>query len=196
MFASLSQKWYASNPLEMPKTAGPTAAPAQQPNSSEPNAFGSKPVLTTSSAPAPSPFNTTTPAPAKTTDSAPAPSPFGVAAPAASPFGTTAPAPANSPFGTAASAPAPAAKSSEPDYHKILTEFYQKHNAEKVGEVAKTLEKYKVRATAQIQYSTQYTEFLVCLLTKVFFTIINLLNREGSRQCLPSCHRNIKLLTH
>ncbi|GMH94727.1 hypothetical protein TL16_g12986, partial [Triparma laevis f. inornata] len=29
-----------------------------------------------------------------------------------------------------------------PDYNKLLTEFYQKHNAAKVGEVAKTLAKY------------------------------------------------------
>jgi hypothetical protein len=30
-------------------------------------------------------------------------------------------------------------------YNKVLTEFYQKHNAPKVSEVSKTLEAYKVR---------------------------------------------------
>jgi hypothetical protein len=32
------------------------------------------------------------------------------------------------------------------DYQKLLTEFYQKHNPQKVSEIAKTLENYKVRA--------------------------------------------------
>ena len=31
------------------------------------------------------------------------------------------------------------------DYHELLTEFYQKHNPQKVSEVTKTLENYKVR---------------------------------------------------
>ena len=60
-----------------------------------------------------------------------------------SPFATT-----SSPFTTEAAKPslksADAAGSSK-DYHKLLTEFYQKHNAQKVPEVSKNLEKYKVR---------------------------------------------------
>ena len=32
------------------------------------------------------------------------------------------------------------------EYHNLLTEFYQKHNADKVSEVSKTLETYKVKA--------------------------------------------------
>jgi len=60
-----------------------------------------------------------------------------------SPFATS-----SSPFTTGASKSnlkqADAAGSSK-DYHKLLTEFYQKHNPQKVPEVDKNLEKYKVR---------------------------------------------------
>lgn len=40
---------------------------------------------------------------------------------------------------------------SPPDYKSILTSFYQTHNAAKVAEVAKTLEKYKGREVAMFQ---------------------------------------------
>ncbi|KAL3799320.1 hypothetical protein ACHAW5_001257 [Stephanodiscus triporus] len=40
------------------------------------------------------------------------------------------------------------------DYHELLTEFYQKHNPQKVSEIAKTLENYKVRTKSLFrQYS-------------------------------------------
>ena len=35
--------------------------------------------------------------------------------------------------------------STRPNYHSILTQFYQKHNPSKVAEISKHLEKYKVR---------------------------------------------------
>ena len=59
-----------------------------------------------------------------------------------SPFATT-----SSPFTTDASKSnlKQADAGSSKDYHKLLTEFYQKHNPQKVPEVDKNLEKYKVR---------------------------------------------------
>ncbi len=41
------------------------------------------------------------------------------------------------------------------EYHNLLTEFYQKHNADKVSEVSKTLETYKVSATYYIYFATR-----------------------------------------
>ena len=53
----------------------------------------------------------------------------------------------SSPFTTEGAKPVKSADAagSSKDYHKLLTEFYQKHNAQKVPEVSKNLEKYKVR---------------------------------------------------
>ena len=136
MFAELSSRWYTCNPLDKSKPAEPPAppAPAAPPaapalaQSTAQNIFASS-SNSAASAPAPSPFST---APAQTkpqnlfaeksAESAPAPSPFSTA-----PSNTS------------------AAGAEQVDYHKLLTEFYQKHNAQKVSEVAKTLEKYKVK---------------------------------------------------
>lgn len=58
-----------------------------------------------------------------------------------SPFATT-----SSPFTTEAAKPSLKSDAgSSKDYHKLLTEFYQKHNPQKVPEVDKNLVKYKVR---------------------------------------------------
>jgi len=59
-----------------------------------------------------------------------------------SPFATT-----SSPFTTEAAKPSlkSDAAGSSKDYNLLLTEFYQKHNPQKVPEVNKNLEKYKVR---------------------------------------------------
>jgi hypothetical protein len=58
-------------------------------------------------------------------------------------------APAPSPFSTeglVSVVPEPVATGAiKNDYHELLTEFYQKYNPQKVSEVAKTLENYKVR---------------------------------------------------
>jgi hypothetical protein len=57
-------------------------------------------------------------------------------------------APALSPFATEEGSviPEPVATCAiKNDYHELLTEFYQKHNPQKVPEVAKTLKNYKVR---------------------------------------------------
>jgi hypothetical protein len=58
-------------------------------------------------------------------------------------------APAPSPFSTeglVSVVPEPVATGAiKNDYHELLTEFYQKHNPQKVSEVTKTLENYKVR---------------------------------------------------
>ena len=119
MFAELSSKWFAINPLEKAEEPAPP-----QP---KPQLFAPKQEQpTTSAAPAPSPF--------ATTSAAPAPSPFATTnAPAPSPFSTTS-------FTTEAKPPV---DTGAKDYHKLLTEFYQKHNPEKVSEVAKNLVKYK-----------------------------------------------------
>ena len=51
-----------------------------------------------------------------------------------------------SPFGNPSSiAPSKASATSGPDYHAILTTFYETHNPEKVKDVAKHLERYKGR---------------------------------------------------
>ncbi|KAL7533031.1 hypothetical protein ACHAXR_004998, partial [Thalassiosira sp. AJA248-18] len=116
MFAQLSAKWFTCNPLEKPKTAEPAAAPAQ---TKPQNLFAPSSEKSSTSAPSPTPFAT-----------APAPSPFATA-PAPSPFAKE-----------VKSNDTGAAKH---DYHHLLTKFYQKHNAQKIPEVAKTLEKYKGR---------------------------------------------------
>jgi hypothetical protein len=57
-------------------------------------------------------------------------------------------APAPAPFATEVKdsvASEPVATGTKNDYHELLTEFYQKHNPQKVSEIAKTLENYKVR---------------------------------------------------
>ena len=41
------------------------------------------------------------------------------------------------------------------EYHNLLTEFYQKHNADKVSEVSKTLQTYKVNATYLTYFATK-----------------------------------------
>ena len=110
MFADLSSKWFAINPLEKAKEE--PAPPQPKPQVVAPK----KEQPTASAAPAPSPFATTN-------------------APAPSPFSTTS-------FTTATEAKPPV-DSAVKDYHKLLTEFYQKHNPEKVTEVVKNLVKYK-----------------------------------------------------
>ncbi|HEY9817581.1 MAG TPA: hypothetical protein V6D20_17510, partial [Candidatus Obscuribacterales bacterium] len=47
-------------------------------------------------------------------------------------------------FSTAGGVLSPSSAPSQPDYQKILTEFYQQHNATKVGDVNKHLTKYQV----------------------------------------------------
>lgn len=42
--------------------------------------------------------------------------------------------------------------STDKDYHKLLSEFYQKHNPQKVSEVGQTLEKYKVNSLSPILF--------------------------------------------
>jgi len=76
------------------------------------------------------------------TTSAPAPSPF---APEVK-SNQTSSAPAPSPFGEVKSTVTSGSSdvgATEINYHKLLTEFYQKHNPQKVPEVANTLSKYK-----------------------------------------------------
>ena len=118
MFAELSSKWFAINPLEKSKE--------EQTNEPQ-NLF------------APTPSQPTT----STTTSAS--SPF--ASSEAKKSDTTSPSAnlfTSKPTPNIASKPAADAAPST-DYHKLLTEFYQKHNPPKLPEVAKTLEKYKVR---------------------------------------------------
>ena len=142
MFAKLASKWNTCNPLD-------NAASVQVPS---PEKHTTLPPVVSVSAPAPSPF---------ASGSAPAPSPFGAgagSAPGPSPFGGGS-APGPSPFG-AGSAPAPSpfgaevktsgvttndSVADENKYNRLLTEFYEKHNPQKVNEVSKTLEKYKGR---------------------------------------------------
>ena len=52
------------------------------------------------------------------------------------------------------------------DYHELLTEFYQKHNPQKVSEVAKTLENYKVRT--KYLFSPLHSSSLTHLLPNSF----------------------------
>lgn len=121
MFASLSSKWFTTNPLEKPKPAEPATSSAQE--TKPQNIFGqSSDTKAGTSAPTPSPFAGFS-----------AQKPFAAAAAAAPPAPV-----ATETKSSGTSAP-------EKNYHKVLTEFYQKHNPKKVSEVAKTLEKYKVR---------------------------------------------------
>ena len=120
MFAELSSKWLAINPLEKSKE--------EQPNKPQ-NLFASTPSQPTTTTSASSPFA----APFKTEEKK-----SDTTSPFAAPF-TSKPT-----LNNIASKPAADAAPSK-DYHKLLTEFYQKHNSQKLPEVAKTLEKYKVR---------------------------------------------------
>ena len=89
-------------------------------------------------------------------------SPAGKGNASASPFGSgkddSKPSNSSSIFGSPAATPASAPKQdSSKDYHAILTEFYQKHNPSKVGEVSKNLEKYKGREIEMFQkLATKY----------------------------------------
>ena len=61
-----------------------------------------------------------------------------------------------SPFGTASTANAGKfGPADEKDYHKILSEFYKKHNPAKIAEVTQTLEKYKGNEEAMFQKLAQ-----------------------------------------
>ena len=124
MFAELSSKWLAINPLEKSKE--------EQPNKPQ-NLFASTPSQPTTTTSASSPFA----APFKTEEKK-----SDTTSPFAAPF-------TSKPTLNIASKPAADAAPSK-DYHKLLTEFYQKHNSQKLPEVAKTLEKYKVRKKTQI----------------------------------------------
>ena len=134
MFAEYSSKWKTINPLEQPAAASPQTKPQ--------NPFAPRlDKLSTNNVPAPTP----------------APSPFATEVKSSAPsdsFGKSSPAP--SPFATQVKSSATEVKSSTPsdsldkgsntiDYHTLLTKFYEKHNAQKVPEVANNLEKYKVR---------------------------------------------------
>ncbi|KAL7553465.1 hypothetical protein ACHAWF_016746 [Thalassiosira exigua] len=136
LFAKLSYKFYAINPLEAKKE---TAVPIQtKPPPSNLFSPSSDKPRESAPAPAPSPF---------TTASAPAPSSFVPSSSSAqSPFtAANASAPSPSPFANTAAPESVASGDEKADYHKLLTEFYQKHNAQKIAEVTNTLEKYKGR---------------------------------------------------
>merc|ERR1711966_397627 len=134
MFAEYSSKWKTINPLEQPAAASPQTKPQ--------NPFAPRlDKLSTNNVPAPTP----------------APSPFATEVKSSAPsdsFGKSSPAP--SPFATQVKSSATEVKSSTPsdsldkgsntiEYHTLLTKFYEKHNAQKVPEVANNLEKYKGR---------------------------------------------------
>jgi hypothetical protein len=69
------------------------------------------------------------------------PSPFGVAGGASVTSSATTAKAGNTSFPTAAQSGS--STTNQKDYHKILTDFYQKHNPAKVSEVTSNLEKYK-----------------------------------------------------
>jgi len=85
------------------------------------------------------------PKPAEPAAAPPQPKPQNLFAPSSEKPITSSPVP--SPFDTAVRRSAAPDSldtgASKNDYHKLLTEFYQKHNAQKMAEVTKTLEKYK-----------------------------------------------------
>jgi len=128
MFAEYSSKWRTLNPLEKPKPTKPSTA---SPQTKTQNLFLPRENPSTS-APAPTPFGAEKESSATST-SAPAASAF---APGATSGKNVPTASATSDSGTSAN---------DIDYRKLLTEFYQKHNAAKMSEVANTLEKYKGR---------------------------------------------------
>ena len=168
LFEQLSKKYYALNPLSSAwnepegKTSAPSSISASAPKpipkqpykSGEANA--SFPPMS-SSAPKPfSAFDRNKPEPVKLDDlPQKKEEPMGVGGmfsslPSASP----------SPFGSAplasdASASAKVSPVDEKDYHKILSEFYEKHNPAKVTEVTQTLEKYKGNEEAMFQKLAQ-----------------------------------------
>ncbi len=127
MFAQLSSKWFTCNPLKPkqaekpaePAPAPPAPAPAPPAQTQPQNLFAAKPI----SAPAPSPFTS-----GVKSSAASEPSPFTAGAKTG-----------------ATSKTADVGADNKKDYNKVLTDFYQRHNAQKLPEVAKTLEKYKVR---------------------------------------------------
>ena len=66
---------------------------------------------------------------------------------------------------------------SKNDYHKLLTEFYQKHNAQKMAEVTKTLEKYKVRRVVTTK------SILFFILSILFVPIIPKIGKRARNVC-------------
>ncbi len=66
------------------------------------------------------------------------------------------------------------------DYQQLLTEFYQKHNPQKVSEIAKTLENYKVTTKPLVLPQVRLVSLICCL------SPLPNQNREKSRKCLPN----------
>jgi hypothetical protein len=86
-------------------------------------------------------------------------------------------------FGAAPfSSPFPTSSASSTNFHSILTMFYQKHNPSKVGEVEKTLVKYKVR----INLNVRHIPHVLCDFVSDSWSTVSFLYRAKNLKCLPS----------
>ncbi len=142
-FAAISKKYYSCNPLKLDVPPAPPASPAVQVEASR-DVSRDTPVISFENAGKSTQVPLTSGSTADKPTSAMIPEQPKVPAGAASPF-TSDKQKSSNISGTT--------RSIEKDYHKLLAEFYQKHNPQKVSEVGQTLEKYKVNSFSLIEYS-------------------------------------------
>mmetsp|Transcript_25338 Transcript_25338/g.51551 ORF Transcript_25338/g.51551 Transcript_25338/m.51551 type:complete len:697 (+) Transcript_25338:154-2244(+) len=147
-FAAISKKYYSCNPLKLDAPPAPPASPAGQavatrevsrsdPETSFEKAGKSTQTPQTSGSTADKP--TFVGKPEQPTMPAAAASPFTFEKDTSSNI-----------FGTSSS--------TDKDYHKLLSDFYRKHNPQKVSEVGQTLAKYKGREPAMFAKLAQKYE--------------------------------------